>query len=162
MTFQLPKFSLPSVPFLTRVALGMGVLAVVVPAALRAQATATAVSFGSVNVGSTASSTVTFTFSASTTIARASVVTQGATGLDFQAGTQAVGACAAGMYAANSTCKVAVNFTPLAAGLRSGAALLVDGSGNTVGVGYVSGSGTGATFETDSAAATQLINNDYP
>jgi sugar lactone lactonase YvrE len=137
-------------------------LALLMPAVLRAQATATAVALGSVNVGSTGTGTVTFTFSGSTTVASVSVVTQGVTGLDFTAGTQTTGACTATTYAASATCTVVVNFTPQAAGLRLGAVLLLDSSSNKLAVASVSGSGSGATFETDSTATTSLIATDYP
>jgi sugar lactone lactonase YvrE len=132
------------------------------PAVLRAQATAPAVALGSVAIGSTGTGTVTFTFSGSTTVASVSVVTQGVTGLDFTAGTQTTGACTATTYAAAATCTVVVNFTPQAAGLRLGAVLLLDGSSNKLAVAPVSGSGSGATFETDSTATTTLIANDAP
>jgi sugar lactone lactonase YvrE len=140
----------------------LAAMALLTPAALRAQATAPAVALGNVAVGATATGTVTFTFSGSTTVASVSVVTQGVTGLDLTAGTQTMGACTATTYAASATCTVVVNFTPQAAGLRLGAVLLLDSSSNKLAVASVSGSGSGATFETDSTATTTLIATDYP
>jgi predicted outer membrane repeat protein len=162
------KSFLRPLSFLGRAALCLGVLAAGAPGALQAQvpepaqATAPAVSLGSIAIGSSVTATVSFTFNANTDFTSASVVTQGLAGLDFTAGPPVAGACATGTYAANDTCNVAVTFTPLAAGLRSGAVLLLNSFGNEVGVGYVYGSGSGATFETDSTAATQLISNDSP
>ena len=79
-------------------------------------------------VGSTGTSfPVILNFTASTTFSTIQVVTQGATGLDFQ---QAVlgSTCSPGTYAANSSCIVKVEFTPTAPGLRLGAVQLLNGS----------------------------------
>jgi hypothetical protein len=111
---------------------------------LGAQATAPALSLGSVNVGGNATGTVTFTFSAQTTVSSISVVTKGATGLDFQPGTPAAtGACTATTYSANATCTVAVTFNPLYPGGRLGAVLLATSSPAGVSTAYISGTGVG-------------------
>jgi sugar lactone lactonase YvrE len=116
-------------------------LALLTPTALRAQATATAVALGNVNVGSSTTGTVTFTFSGSTTVASIAVVTQGATGLDFNLNSGAPGTCTATTYANTNTCTVGVKFAPTAAGARYGAVNLLDGSGNILSSGVVSGIG---------------------
>ena len=128
-------------------------IALLVPS-LHAQATAPVVSFANTNVGSTASATVTFTFSASTTISSVSVVTQGATGLDFQPGTQLASACKAGTYAASTNCTVVVQFKPLAPGLRQGAAVLLDANQNRLAVGFATGVGIGGLAQLPFTAAT--------
>ncbi len=116
-------------------------LALLMPGVLHAQATAPAVALSSVNVGSSTTGTVTFTFSASTTVGSISVVTQGATGLDFSLNSGAPGTCTAATYANTNTCTVGVKFTPTAAGARYGAVNLLDGSGNILASGVVSGIG---------------------
>jgi len=116
--------------------------------------------FGSVNVGSTSATpiSVTLTFGTAQTLGSISVVTQGATGLDYtDAGT---GTCKAGTaYGVGETCTVNVSFTPKFAGTRYGAAKLLDGSGNVIATGYVQGTGVGpqVTF----LPATQSVIADY-
>ena len=100
--------------------------------------------FGSANVGTaSAPATLTFTFDTAGTLGSTSVVTQGATGLDFtDAGT---GSCAAGTsYAAGTTCTINVTFTPRFLGTRYGAAMLIGGSGLPFATGYLQGAGTTA------------------
>jgi sugar lactone lactonase YvrE len=106
---------------------------------------AAAVSFGPTNVGSPVSQTLTFNFSATGLIGTPVVVTQGAPGLDFtDAGS---GTCDANgttwFYNNGDNCTVVVNFTPASAGIRYGAVLLEDGSGNVLATTYVSGTGLG-------------------
>ncbi len=108
-----------------------------------AQATAPAVSFGNVSAGTPSSATVTFTFSVTTAVAASNVLTQGATGLDFQPGTAGTGACTAKSYISGQTCTVAVNFLPMATGLRRGAVTLTDSNGAVLATGLVSGNATG-------------------
>ena len=71
-----------------------------------------------------------------------SVVTQGATGLDFaDAGT---GSCKAGTsYAASSTCTINVILTAKYPGGRYGAAMLNNNSGEPIATAYLQGTGTG-------------------
>jgi hypothetical protein len=77
--------------------------------------------FGSVNVGSNSTLTLTYNISANdltpVVIYSASVVTQGAAGLDF---TSIADSCV-GSYFSSATCSVQVQFAPLAPGLRQGA-----------------------------------------
>ncbi len=105
----------------------------------------TEIGFSSLPVG-TASSTMTVTipFGLGATLGTpgVKVVTQGATGLDFtNAGT---GTCTAGaMIASDSSCTVNVVFTPKYPGIRYGAVILYDGSGNVLETVYLTGTGTG-------------------
>jgi parallel beta-helix repeat protein len=111
------------------------------------------VNFGTANVcpsGTTPSpcslsATLSFQFTTAGSGISASVVTQGATGLDFaDAGT---GTCdtngTSHAYTVGATCTVNVTFTPKAPGLRMGAARLKNNSGATIATAYVSGTGQG-------------------
>ncbi|HXP10464.1 MAG TPA: hypothetical protein VN828_18320, partial [Acidobacteriaceae bacterium] len=104
------------------------------------------VNAGSEPVGSSTSQTVTFTFTGAGSIGSPLVVTQGATGLDFTDG--GTGTCDTNgtsyAYSIGSTCTVAVTFAPLDPGLRYGAVLLKDASGNVLATAYLTGTGTGA------------------
>jgi large repetitive protein len=98
--------------------------------------------FGAVNVGASATSTVTVTIPAAATLGSIAVLTQGAAGLDFTNG--GGGSCAAGTnYAAEQTCTVQIEFKPVYAGERYGAALLLDGSGNVIASALLEGNGVG-------------------
>jgi sugar lactone lactonase YvrE len=116
--------------------------------------------FGTVNVGSKSPTPISmiFTFDTAGTLGSTTVVTQGATGLDFtDAGT---GTCKAGTsYGAGADCTVDVSFSPKFAGARYGAANLLDGSGNVLATGYVQGTGVGpqVTF----LPGTQSVVADY-
>ena len=98
--------------------------------------------FGPVNVGGSVASAVTLAIPYTVTLGSISVVTQGATGLDFtNAGT---GTCNGGAnYAAGQTCTVEVTFKPAYPGARYGQALLKDGSGNTIASSPLYGIGLG-------------------
>src|SRR5579863_699465 len=99
--------------------------------------------FGSVQVGTTSPAIpLTFTFGTSDTLASTSVLTQGSAGLDFaDAGSDTCAANTA--YIAGQTCTVNVTFTPKFAGIRLGAVVLTDSSGNTMATGSLQGVGTG-------------------
>ena len=84
---------------------------------------------------------VTFNFTASTTFTSIQVLTQGATGLDFQQ--VAGGNCTPNTYGANSSCTMNVAFTPLAPGVRQGAVQLLNGS-TVVASQFIYGIGQGA------------------
>ena len=83
-----------------------------------------AANFGQVKVGENGTLTLTYNISANdntnVVIYSASVVTQGATGLDF---TSLADSCVS-IYLASATCSVQVQFAPGAAGLRQGAVQL--------------------------------------
>ena len=99
--------------------------------------------FASTNVGSTHPViSMVFTFDTAGVLGGASVLTQGATGLDFNdAGS---GTCAPNTaYTAGQTCTLNVSFTPKFAGTRYGAAVLKDTSDNVIATGYVQGTGVG-------------------
>ena len=104
---------------------------------------ATTQNFGSANIGMASSAaTLTFTFDTAGVLGSTSVVTQGATGLDFaDAGT---GSCTAGhSYAAGATCTINAIFTPRLSGVRYGAAVLYNNSGTPIAAGYLQGIGKG-------------------
>ncbi len=114
---------------------------------------APAQSAGPSNIGSPASTTtLTFTFNVPAAVASIGVVTQGATNQDFtNAGT---GTCVAVAYSPTNICTVDVVFTPAAAGSRYGAVLLEDATGSVLGIGYVSGIGTGPQIDFGAGTAT--------
>ena len=98
--------------------------------------------FGSINAGTTSGTiAIPIDWSAAVTVGSWSVLTQGATGLDFaDAGT---GTCAAQAYAAGASCTVAVNFSPKAPGMRNGAVMVYDNAtpANVIAGVYISGTG---------------------
>jgi sugar lactone lactonase YvrE len=101
--------------------------------------------FGTVAIGQT-SAIISLNFTNAdlfngATVGNPVVLTQGAPGLDFSIANG--GTCTVGVLQGGSTCAVNVTFTPKLAGLRYGAALLQDGNGNTIGTGYVHGTGSG-------------------
>jgi len=102
--------------------------------------------FGTINVGSPSSIiSLIFTFDSAGAIGAPTVVTQGATGLDFaDAGTGTCTTLSTSFpYTAGESCTVNVIFTPRAPGLRFGAAELEDNSGNLLAYGYAAGTGIG-------------------
>ena len=107
--------------------------------------------FGSIGIGTTsAPQAVTLTFPSNSTPATLIATTQGAMGKDFAI--VAGGSCGAGVnVAAGQSCTLNVTFTPAFAGLRNGAVVALDGSGQTLALTYIHGSGTGAqmTFQSD-------------
>jgi sugar lactone lactonase YvrE len=99
--------------------------------------------FGSVNIGTTSpANTLAFVFDKAGTLGGTAVLTQGAPGLDFKdAGT---GTCAANtVYTAGESCTINVTFKPRFAGIRTGAAVLYNSTGNAIASGYVQGTGIG-------------------
>jgi streptogramin lyase len=125
---------------------------------------AQATNFGSQAIGTTSSATtVTVTFTASVTLNNISVLTQGATGLDFaDAGG---GTCAVGTgYNSADTCTVNVTFNPKFAGTRYGAVVLQDASSNVVGNTYLQGSGLGpqTTFLPGTETSVDSGRYSYP
>ncbi len=102
--------------------------------------------FGSIPVRSTSAPlTVTFMFDTGGTLASTpyGVLTQGTPNLDFAAATsQPSTACVTShTYSVGDTCTVDVTFTPMFPGVRYGAAVLKDTSGNVIATGYVFGVG---------------------
>ena len=115
-----------------------------------------ATSFGSVAVGGDTEVTVQFTIQTAGAIGAPVVVTQGAGGEDF---TDAMtGGCTTtngniNGYSAQSSCTVDVYFSPQYPGLRTGAVLLEDLSGNILATAYLYGVGTApqSIFATDAS-----------
>jgi hypothetical protein len=98
--------------------------------------------FGSVNIGASSSATITLTIPAAAALGSISVVSQGATGLDFVNG--GAGSCTVGdSYTANQTCTVQITFKPVYAGQRYGAVSLADPSGNLISSALLQGIGVG-------------------
>lgn len=99
-------------------------------------------SFGSINVGGASASPIqlAFEFDTAGTLGSTTVLTQGIAGLDFSdAGS---GTCAAGTsYTIGQFCLMDVNFSPKAVGTRLGAGQLLDGSGDVIATGFVTGIG---------------------
>jgi hypothetical protein len=127
--------------------------------------TASGGQFGSINVGTTSSATtILVTFVTAGTLGSTTVLTQGATGLDFaDAGT---GTCTANTaYVAGQTCTVNVTFTPKFAGTRNGAVVLNDTSGNVVATRYLQGTGVGPQMNflpnTESTVASSGLYHPY-
>jgi hypothetical protein len=101
--------------------------------------TGASVSLGTVELQSTGSATANIAISAGTTVGTISVITQGATGLDFtNAGS---GTCAATTYGSSTSCTVNVNFTATHPGPRYGAVEVLDGSGNLLATQYITAIG---------------------
>jgi sugar lactone lactonase YvrE len=108
-----------------------------------AAATASAqTNFGEVNLGASAASYATLTIPAPAMPASIAVVTQGASALDFT--NAGGGSCAIGTnYGTGQSCTVQVEFKPLYSGVRYGAALLLDASGNVIASAPLEGNGVG-------------------
>ncbi len=88
--------------------------------------------------------TFTFQFDGPATIGAVRVVTEGQAGGEFKAATSGMSACHAGSYTAGSSCTVAVAFMPVEPGMRRGAILLLDASGQSLATAYLSGTGLGS------------------
>ena len=116
---------------------------------------------GNLNVGSTGSTIpLTFTFSQAETLGGIAVLTQGAPNLDFT--NAGGGTCTIGnAFTVNSTCTVNVTFSPKYPGVRYGAVVLTDNSGNTIGTGYLEGTGTGPQTAFSPGTLTSLGSGLY-
>jgi hypothetical protein len=96
------------------------------------------------NLGTSATQTVKVTATASGTVSKVEVLTGGASGLEFTSGGGAVATpCASAALTVGGTCNESVTFTPKYPGLRLGAVVLLDASGNILGTAYLSGVGQG-------------------
>ncbi len=85
--------------------------------------------------------TVTVTAPAGGVVSSVAVVTRGAAGLDFSAGSSS--SCQGASLSAHQTCTQSVVFTPAYPGIRLGAVVLLDSSNGVIGTAYVSGTGRG-------------------
>ena len=113
------------------------------------------VDFGSQNAKSSSLPiSLNFTFDTNGTLGSIAVVTQGASGLDFEdAGT---GTCAANTaYTAGQTCTVNATFSPRYPGTQYGAALLKDASGSVLATANLQG--TGVASQLSFVPGTQSI-----
>ncbi|MFP5204423.1 MAG: Ig-like domain repeat protein [Acidobacteriota bacterium] len=125
-----------------RQAAGVALLAALTWAAAGARAQSI---FGLQPVGSASASqsvNVTVTQAGGGTVKTVEVLTAGATGGDFAAGT-GTSNCPGATLAQNASCTESVSFTPATPGQRIGAVVLLDASGNVLGVTYISGVGSG-------------------
>jgi streptogramin lyase len=119
--------------------------------------------FGSVPVATTTSATaVPMTFTTAGTLGSVAVLTQGVTGLDFASAGGST--CTVGInHNVGDTCSVNVTFKPGFAGIRYGAVLLEDASGNVLATSYVQGTGQGPQVifnpGTESTVPTSTLNN---
>jgi sugar lactone lactonase YvrE len=111
----------------------------------RVRMLSTTAQFPPTAVGASANQTFTFDVNAGTTIGAISVVTQGATGLDFNAqmADSSLTLCGTQTYSSATTCTVDVTFTPKVPGTRMGAIVITDGGGNVLATEYIAGMGTG-------------------
>ncbi len=85
--------------------------------------------------------TVTVNFQTAGEVENVQILTLGAGGLDFAAGSGA--SCQGADRSANQTCQQSVVFTPAAPGVRLGAVVLLDDNKNVLGTAYLSGTGQG-------------------
>jgi large repetitive protein len=99
--------------------------------------------FGQVNVGSSAGTqTITVTAQSAGSVAAANVLTLGQPALDYAlSGTDG---CTGANLSVGGTCQIAINFTPVYPGVRSGAIVLVDSSNNVLATQHLSGTGIGS------------------
>jgi len=113
-------------------------------AVLEDPATVGPLNFGNVNdYNWSGTSTLLYQFDSGGTLGSTAVLTQGATGLDFQdAGNDT---CSAGnSYNTGDTCYLNVHFYPQFSAVRYGAAELLDGFGNVLTTTYMAGAGSGS------------------
>jgi hypothetical protein len=111
-------------------------------------------------VGTTsAAQTVTLAMQSAGTLSSINVLTNGTAGLDYSA---AGGSCAAGTsYNVGDRCTVAVLFTAKYPGTRSGAVVLLDGSGNPMATAYLTGIGTGPLSVATAGEITTIAGNGH-
>jgi len=88
------------------------------------------------------SQTITVTATLAGTVSKVEVLTNGAPGLEFAAGS-GTSTCASAALTVGATCTESVSFTPAYPGLRLGAVELLDGNKNVLGTAYISGVGQG-------------------
>ena len=107
--------------------------------------------------GTGTSSPLTVNFTSPAAVATVRVVTQGVEDLDFTAG--AGTNCAAGSYLSGQSCRVTVEFTPKAPGMRLGAVQLLDAAGNVVYQKLLTGVGQGSQVELVPGVITTAAGN---
>ena len=102
--------------------------------------------------------TFSFNLAAGATLGSVGILTQGAPGVDFvDAGAST---CIPQTYSVSTVCSVHLQFNPQGPGLRTGAIVLYDASGNTLASAYSSGTGSAARIAlypaSQTVVATQL------
>jgi sugar lactone lactonase YvrE len=114
------------------------------------------------NVGTAlAAQPVTLLFTTAGTLNSIQVLTQGASGFDFTSATG--GTCATGTaYTIGQSCTVNVVFTPKFAGVRAGAVLLTDGSGNALATTNLPGMGLGPQIVFGPGAQSTIVPVNSP
>jgi len=116
--------------------------------------------FGQQTVGTTsAAASIFFSFSSNQTFGSINILTQGVPNLDFGVPAtppNAAAVCTAKTYSAGDLCVVNVAFTPTAPGLREGAVVIKDASGNALFTVYVYGVGTGPLLRYNPGSAQTL------
>ena len=129
-------------------------------AAVLLTATCAQAQFGNQPVGVTSGAQgVTVTSVASGTVSSVELLTVGAPGLDFAQGVGASTCGSASFSASGQTCAVSVTFTPAVPGLRTGAVVLLDASGNVLGTAYINGTGVGGLGVLTPGNLLQLAGN---
>jgi hypothetical protein len=98
--------------------------------------------FGTQAVGVSSTMSVNVSAQAAGTVDSVQVLTAGASGLDFTAGS-GVSTCPSISLVVSQICTVSVAFTPGYPGLRWGAVVLLDADSNVLGATYLSGTGLG-------------------
>jgi len=118
--------------------LAAGLLAV--PAS--AQQSTSSYNFAALAIGSSTTQSQTLTIPFGAMLGGIIVSTQGTANKDFT--NAGGGSCTVGTgYAPSATCTVSVTFKPMLAGVRYGAVVLTDNSGNVIATDYLQGVGTG-------------------
>ncbi|MBB5055739.1 sugar lactone lactonase YvrE [Granulicella aggregans] len=115
----------------------------------------------SIRVGSTSSvQPITVNIQAAGTVGSINVLTQGAPNLDYSAASG--GTCATGAtYSAGATCILNVSMTPRYPGIRDGAVVVLDGSGNPMGVQLIHGVGVGPLSVLTAGEITTVAGNGH-
>jgi sugar lactone lactonase YvrE len=102
--------------------------------------------------------TFSFNLAAGATLGSVGILTQGAPGLDFVDG--GASTCIPQTYSVSTVCSVHLQFNPQGPGLRTGAIVLYDASGNILASAYSSGTGSAARIAlypaSQTVVATQL------
>ena len=113
--------------------------------------------FPSMSVGVTSTAqTVTLTVNSPGTVSAINVLTSGTAGLDYSYATG--GTCVVG-NSSGPSCTVMVTFTPQFPGIRSGAVVLTDGSGNPMATTYLTGIGEGPLSVATAGEITTIAGN---
>lgn len=117
------------------------------------------VNLGPVKVGSSTSGNVTVSSVAAGRVSSVEVLTAGAPNRDY---TDTSDTCSGMAFSAlGQVCSVTVSFTPVAPGLRRGAVVLLDSSGNVLGSTLLQGTGTGGLAFFNPPGVSIVAGNGY-